>query len=189
MQSCLKSCGDCASAKNFPGCSRTGTRKSRAPSGVPRVIAGVHTSTKPSSSIVAADAGDRGVRHSQVALHPLAAHVEPAVAEPRRLLDAVVADLERQRRRAGDDPQALDLDLDLAGREVRVDRIRRARRDLAGRLDDELVAELLAAFRLLDDELDLAGVVAQVDEDEPAVIAPGVHPAGDGQPLPDVLRT
>ena len=52
MQSCLKSCGDCASAKNFPGCRRTGTRKSRAPSGVPRVIAGVQMSTKPSSSIV-----------------------------------------------------------------------------------------------------------------------------------------
>jgi len=52
MHNCLKSCGDCASAKNFPGCRRTGTRKSRAPSGVPFVMLGVHTSTNPSSSIV-----------------------------------------------------------------------------------------------------------------------------------------
>ena len=52
MNSCLKSCGDCASAKNLPGCSRTGTRKSRAPSGVPRVMLGVQTSMKPCSSIV-----------------------------------------------------------------------------------------------------------------------------------------
>ena len=52
MQSCLKSCGDCASAKNLPGWRRTGTRKSRAPSGVPFVMLGVHTSTKPSASIV-----------------------------------------------------------------------------------------------------------------------------------------
>ena len=52
MQSCLKICGDCASAKNRPGCRRTGTRKSRAPSGVPRVMLGVQTSMKPRPSIV-----------------------------------------------------------------------------------------------------------------------------------------
>ena len=67
--------------------------------------------------------------------------------------------------------------------------LRCARRDLADGLHDELVAELLDAVRLLEDELDLAGVVAQVDEDEPAVVAPRVHPAGDGQALPDVLGT
>ena len=129
------------------------------------------------------------MRHPQVALHALAAHVEPAVAEPRRLLDGVVAHLERQRRRAREDLQALDLDLDLAGREVRVDGLRRARGDLADGLDDELVPELVPPVGLLEDELDLARVVAQIDEDEPAVVAPGVDPAGDGQALPDVLAT
>ncbi len=34
MSSCLNSWGDCGSAYQFPGRSRTGTRKSRAPSGV-----------------------------------------------------------------------------------------------------------------------------------------------------------
>ena len=52
MQSCLKSCGDCASAKKRPGWSRTGTTKSRAPSGVPRVMLGVHTSMNARRSIV-----------------------------------------------------------------------------------------------------------------------------------------
>src|SRR6266536_637579 len=33
MKSCLNSCGDCARAKNFPGCRRTCMRKSRAPTG------------------------------------------------------------------------------------------------------------------------------------------------------------
>src|SRR5437588_622138 len=41
MNTCLKSWGDCASAKNLPGCRRTGTRKSRAPSGVPSLIVGL----------------------------------------------------------------------------------------------------------------------------------------------------
>ena len=31
----------------------------------------------------------------------------------------------------------------------------------------------------VEDELDEAGAVAQVDEDQPAVVAAAVHPAGD----------
>ena len=51
---------------------------------------------------------------------------------------------------------------------------------------DELVAELVRDVRRLggalrvDDELQLPGVVAQVDEDEAAVVAARVDPAGDG---------
>ncbi len=37
MSNCLNSCGDCGSAYQLPGRSRTGTTKSRAPSGVDRV--------------------------------------------------------------------------------------------------------------------------------------------------------
>ena len=39
----------------------------------------------------------------------------------------------------------------------------------------------------VDDELQLAGVVAQVDEDEAAVVAARVGSAGDRQALADVL--
>jgi hypothetical protein len=41
----LNSCGDWGSAYQLPGRSRTGTRKSRAPSGVDRVRNGVSTFT------------------------------------------------------------------------------------------------------------------------------------------------
>ena len=46
ISSCLNSCGDCGRAYQLPGCSRTGTRKSRAPSGVERVSVGVSISRK-----------------------------------------------------------------------------------------------------------------------------------------------
>src|SRR5581483_3740908 len=136
-----------------------------------------------------ADAGDRPVREAQVVLHAPTAHVEPAVAQANGLVDVLLVDLERQRRRAREDAQLVDLQLDLAGRQVRVDRLRRARDDLADGLDDELVAELLRDLGFLEDELHLAGVIAEIDEDESAVIAARVDPAGEGQALPDVLRT
>ena len=147
MQSCLKSCGDCASAKNLPGCRRTGTRKSRAPSGVPRVIDGVHTSTKPSPSIVRRMPATAVCVTPEVPLHPVAAHVEPAVAEADVLVDVLLVELERERRRAREDAELVDLDLDLAGREVRVHGAGFARDDLALGLDDELVAQLVCRRR------------------------------------------
>ena len=51
MRSCLNSWGDWGSAYQWPGRSRTGTRKSRAPSGVERVRSGVSTYTNPWSRI------------------------------------------------------------------------------------------------------------------------------------------
>ena len=46
---CLKSWGDWGSAYHWPRCTREGTRKSRAPSGVERVSIGVSTSRNPRS--------------------------------------------------------------------------------------------------------------------------------------------
>ena len=50
MSSCLNSCGLWGSAYQDPGASRAGTMKSRAPSGVERVIVGVSISTKSCAS-------------------------------------------------------------------------------------------------------------------------------------------
>ena len=55
---------------------------------------------------------DHRVVEAQVALHPFAAHVELAVAESQHLVDVLLVDLERQRLRARDDRQLVDLDLD-----------------------------------------------------------------------------
>ena len=148
---------------------------------------------KSSASIVRLIAAITVCCRPEVVLHALAAQVEPAVPEPQRLVDVLLVELERKRRRAREDAHGVDLELDLAGRQVRVDRLGRAGDDLALRLQDELVANLVRdAGRLgralrVDHELHLAGVVAQVDEDEAAVVAARVGPARDGQPFADVL--
>ena len=193
MQSCLKSCGDCASAKKRPGCRRTGTTKSRAPSGVPRVMLGVQTSMNPADPSCRGSTRPPCARGAGCAACCRATQVEPAVPEAERLVHALLVELERERRRARDDLELVDLELDLAGRHRRVDRLRRAGDDLPARAEDELVPDLLRRLgglgRMLgvDDELRHAGVVAQVDEDEAAVVAPRVRPAGESQRLPDVL--
>ena len=114
-----------------------------------------------------------------------AAQVEPPVADPDRLVDALLVELERERRRAREDLELVGLDLDLAGRHRRVDGLRRALDDRPARADDELVAELVrdlgCAGRVLgvDDDLDDTVLVAHVDEDEAAVVAARRDPAGD----------
>ena len=123
--------------------------------------------------------------HANVALHVLAAQVEPAVLHAQRLVDVVLVELERQRRRRGQDGELLDLDLDLARRHLWIDRLRRAPDDGAARLEDELVADTVRDFGRLrrvlgvQDELRDAGLVAKVDEDEPAVVAPPRRPTGE----------
>jgi hypothetical protein len=72
----------------------------------------------------------------------------------------------------------VDLELDFAGRDVRVHSIGRPSDDLALGSEDELVPHVVCRLRRLrcplriDDELTDAGLVAQVDEDETAVVAP-----------------
>ena len=67
--------------------------------------------------------------------------------------------------------------------QARVDVLRRARGDLAVGAEDELVADVVRRRGRLgralgvDDELADAGRVAEVDEDEPAVVAALGHPA------------
>ncbi len=75
------------------------------------------------------------------------------------------------------------VDLDLAGREARVLAAGRAPLDGAVDLDDVFVVQLggdrvrLGRGRRVDRDLDDAGAVAQVDEDQAAVVAHAVHPA------------
>src|SRR5262249_40106090 len=114
--------------------------------------------------------------------------------QTQHLVDALLVELEWERLRPRHDPQRSDLELDLAGREVRVDGLRRARDHLAFGLEHELVADVMRTGRCLgrglrvDHELELAGVVAQVDEDEPTVVAPRVRPPRDRQVTADVAR-
>ena len=141
----------------------------------------------------APDRGDDGVRKSKVPLHAPAAQIEPSILEAQCLVDVLFVELKRQRGRPREDADGVDLDLDRTGRQVRVDRLGSTCDDLALRLQDKLVPHLACGARCvgsalwIDDELDLARVIAQVDEDEAAVIATRVGPPGDGHPPADVL--
>ena len=85
-------------------------------------------------------------------------------------------------------------DLDLAGGQLVVDGLRRALDDRpAGAehvLGAQLVAELERLARLvgIEDELDEPGAVAEVDEDEAAVVAAAVDPARDADLGVDPVR-
>ena len=140
-----------------------------------------------------ANRGDHGGREAQVALHAIAAQVEIAVAKTRRLLDALVVELERQGLRARDDLELVHLDLDLSRRDVRVHGLGCAAHDFAPCVHDELGTDLVRDLRGLgrplgiDDELDDARVIAQVDEDQPAVVAAARDPPGDVDRLAHAL--
>jgi hypothetical protein len=97
--------------------------KSRAPSGVGLKRIGVSISRKPPALHRPPDRRDHRAAKSDVALHLRAAQVEPAMAEAQRLVDVLLVELEGQRRRGRDDLQGVDLKLDLAGGDVRVDRL------------------------------------------------------------------
>src|SRR5581483_11708588 len=120
--------------------------------------------------------------------------VEPAVAEAQLLVDVLLVELERQRRRGREDVELRDLQLDLARRDVRVDRLGRALDDLAGRADDELVADAvrdpggLGGALGVDHELADPALVAEVDEDQAAVVAAAGDPAGERHGRARLLR-
>ena len=143
---------------------------------------------------VAADRLRELEAHPHVVAHLLAAQVEVAVAQPQRLVDALVVELERQRRGGREHLQPLDVHLDPAGVEARVHRLRRARAHDPLGLDDVLgpqgVGDRVGGGLLVgvEHELDDAGLVAQVDEDEPAVVAARGHPSGQGHPPALVAR-
>ena len=119
---------------------------------------------------------------AQALLHHVAAQVDVAVLEPRLFLDVLV-ELERDRLRAVQHFDAAREQFDLARSEVRVGRARRPRPHRAGHLDHPLATEPLGLGEDLgrvriEDDLQQAVAVAQVDENDAAVVATTMDPAG-----------
>ena len=116
-------------------------------------------------------------------LHRRPAQVEVAISEPELLVGLGPVHLERRRGRGVVDDQVLDADLDGTGLEPGVLLAGQAGGDRAFHADHVLVAQLagagleLGAGLGLEDDLGDAVAVAQVDEDQAAEVAPGVHPA------------
>ncbi len=120
-----------------------------------------------------------------VALHRPAPQVEVAVAQAQGLIGGlVVGHLEGEHPRRVQDRGALGMDFDLAGREVGVGHALGPALDYARCLEHVLGLEGLgnrmSLRRVAGVEHDLreAVAVAQVHEDEAAMVAPTVDPAG-----------
>ncbi len=137
-----------------------------------------------------ADRLDDLVAQLQRVLHRCAAKVHGSVLEPDRLVDLKLVFVDRERRRLSfsEHGHLAHAQLDLARANVRVDVLRLALCDLAGHGDDVLGAQPLggcedfgrAAVRM-EHELQHTGAVAQVDEDEAAVVTPAVYPSRNAQ--------
>ena len=143
------------------------------------------------AEVVARHARDLRAR-DQVLLQLGAAQIEVAILEAQRIVGVDVV-LDRERRRLGlrEHLDALDPDLDRAGRHLVVD-LGAARADLAGDADAPLRAQLARCIvrrlveRLVEHELREALAVAQIDEHAAAVVAVGLDPTGQDDVLSGV---
>jgi hypothetical protein len=173
---------------------RLGTRKSRAPfrrrcGEDRRRIFG-----KADIAHAAAHRRDHLGALDDVGVQRLAAQVEEAVLETDIL--GIVRLGEHRQRQLGGFAQHFELaneHLDLTGRLLGVDRLRRALLHLAVDADHPFRAHSLGQLERLgigvDDQLGQPVMVAQVDEQQPAVIADAMHPATEPHIIAHVTLT
>ena len=129
-----------------------------------------------------------------ILLHLGTTQVEVAVFEPQHLVHVeIVLDIERRRLRLVQDAKLAADDLDLARFHLRVHGVLGTRAHVAAHRDDELRAQglrlverALAHLRLVINHLHIAGTVAQIDENQSAVVAAARHPAAYRDFLPDL---
>ena len=130
-------------------------------------------------------------RKQDVLLHRLPAQIQEAVAKARLLrIVALGVDLERQEIGRRLDHQLVRDQLDLAGRELRIDGLGAPRDHVPRHGQHALQAHAFgrAEERPLGLEHDLgdAVVIAQIDEQQLAVVALAVHPAREAHLLADL---
>ena len=133
-----------------------------------------------------ADRLDHPAAQQQAPLHRLAPDVEVAVLEADALVDRGIGfvDVERRGLGLGQDLDGACPQLDLARGELRVLRSGQPPRDLAGGAHHEFRADPrgdhvgLGGFGRVHDDLGDPVAVAQVEEDELAVVAATMDPAG-----------
>jgi len=141
-----------------------------------------------------AQRGDDLAAQHDVAMQLVLAQVEEAVLEPQLLRRGVVLDMDRDGQRLGHrlHHHLGGVELDLAGGEPRVHRRRLARHDLAADRDHALgphrLGDLEDRAGDVEHHLGHAIMVAQVDEQQIAVVALALDPAGQADLLADMLR-
>ena len=135
----------------------------------------------------------KAVAEDEDPLHVGPAEVEVAILQAQLLVGLGPVHLEGRRGRGVVEHQLGGPDLDRAGLELGVLLAGKPGGDDPLDPDHVLVAELarsglqLGAGVGLEDDLGDPVAVAQVDEDQPAEIAPGVHPAVEHNGLPDMV--
>jgi len=128
------------------------------------------------------------VAQAQIVLHLRTAQIQHAVRQAGGLRQVVVIHLERRRNRRVQHFQRIAYHFDLAGIEVVVDGAVRTVAHHAGGAQAELVAHMfgclehLGLLRIADD-LHQALAVAQIDENDAAVVAATMHPAAQADGL------
>ena len=142
---------------------------------------------------VLANETDDLVAQHQILRHARPADVEIAVLEPQHLVDLIGRARNVEGRVLGrvEDRHLVGDHLDVAGGEIGVAQTFGARRHLALDLHDELAARLRRnvvrrSLVAVDGDLRQSKAVAQVDEDERAVVAAAVDPAGQRDHLADM---
>ena len=102
----------------------------------------------------------------------------------------LLVELERRRERRVENLDLVRQHLDLARGELRIDGARRPAPDLAAHPQDKLVADALGAGKRIRpvriaDHLHEPLAIAQIDEDDAAMIAAAMSPAAEGHRLAD----
>ena len=118
----------------------------------------------------------------------IAAQIQVAVLQPR-LFACGLVELERQRRALPQHGQRRGVDLDVAGGDFGIGVALGPDLDDTVDRDAELGAQpvrLGQHVTLAEHHLRHAGCVAQIDEDDAAVVAATRHPAGEGHLLPGI---
>src|SRR5208282_5999570 len=124
----------------------------------------------------------------QVSLHRRPAQIELAMLEPHRFRDVLLVELEGRGERDVEDLDMVGEDLDLAAGRLGVDGALGSRPHEPGRGNDEFMTQLFGdgkgrgAVGIAHD-LHQAFAVAQIDEDDAAVVASAMDPAADGYRL------
>jgi len=141
-----------------------------------------------------ADVLGDAMAEAEVAGHALTSEVQVAEPEAGGVADVCIGvDREGWGLRRVDHGNFGGLEFDVAGGEFWVLGAVATSDDLALDLDDVFVADVggggggLGGVFGVEDDLDDAGGIAEVNEDEPAVIAAAVDPAGEGDLLAGVL--
>ena len=172
---------------------RDGTRKSRAPSGLEAVRMGVAELEKARLHHLLAHGGNDLIALHDVGVQRLAAQIEEAVFEAQ--IFGVVGLAEHRQRQFGGLRQHLDAageNLDLAGGEIGVEGIGGAVADLAVDADHPFGPHLFSRGEGgaigIGDDLGDAVMIAQVDEQQAAMVPHPMHPARQAGAGADLRR-